>query len=190
VGQAGAVKHLDRSLRRRRLDQAVRRIPIGARVLDVGCHDGALFRAIGFGLREGIGIDADLLAELRGDNYRLFPGRFPGDLPADVGAFDVITMLAMFEHVPADEQRAVVEACWGLLRGGGSVVITVPSALVDPILDALVAVRLIDGMQHEEHHGFEPDDLVPLFTAVGFELQEHHRFQLGLNNLFVFRRPA
>jgi 2-polyprenyl-3-methyl-5-hydroxy-6-metoxy-1,4-benzoquinol methylase len=184
------VKHLDRSLRRRRLDQAVRRIPIGARVLDVGCHDGALFRAVGFGLRDGIGIDADLLGELASDSYRLLPGRFPDDLPADVGTFDVITMLAVFEHVPADEQRAVVDACWRLLRGGGSVVLTVPSALVDPILDALVAVRLIDGMQHEEHHGFEPSDLAPLFRSVGFELAEHRRFQFGLNNVFVFRRPG
>ena len=69
-------------------------------------------------------------------------------------------------------------------------VVTVPSSLVDPILDVLVAVRVIDGMQHEEHFGFQPADLVPLFRSAGFDLQDRHRFQLGLNNLFVFRRPA
>ena len=54
------MRYLDRFLRDRRLAQVVRRIPVGAAVLDVGCHDGALFRAIGFGLRFGVGIDSDL----------------------------------------------------------------------------------------------------------------------------------
>jgi 2-polyprenyl-3-methyl-5-hydroxy-6-metoxy-1,4-benzoquinol methylase len=180
------VRYLDRFLRDRRLAQVARRIPVGATVLDVGCHDGALFRAIGFGLRHGVGIDSDLLGELRAERYRLLPGRFPDDLPPDVGPFDVITMLAVFEHVPAAQQAEVVRACWQLLNDGGQVIITVPSPAVDPILDALVATHVIDGMKHEEHFGFDPADLPALFEAGGFRLENRHRFQFGLNNLFVF----
>jgi SAM-dependent methyltransferase len=155
-------------------------------VLDVGCHDGALFRAIGFGLRHGVGIDSDLLGEMRAATYRLIPGRFPDDLPADVGPFDVVTMLAVFEHVPTAEQGAVVQACWRVLNDGGRVIVTVPSPAVDRILDVLVATHLIDGMEHEQHFGFDPADLPAVFESAGFRLEHRHRFQLGLNNLFVF----
>lgn len=185
-----AMKYLDRFLRDRRLDQIVRRIPPGARVLDVGCHDGALFRALGHSLRDGFGLDADLVGPLTGPRYRLEPGMFPSDVPDDVGTFDAITMAAAFEHIPTGQHEAVATACWELLADGGQVVLTVPSPLVDPILDTLVALHIADGMEHGQHFGFQPADLVPLFTGHGFELTHRHTFQLGLNNLFVFTKPG
>ncbi len=184
------MKFLDRYLRDRRLDQVVRRIPPGARVLDVGCHDGAMFRALGHSLREGWGVDAALVGPLDGPRYRLLPGSFPNDMPSDAGVFDAVTMAAVFEHIPTDEQPAVAKACWELLVDGGQVVLTVPSPLVDPILDVLAATRIIDGIEHHQHFGFQPADLVPLFTGHGFELAHRHSFQLGLNNLFVFVKPV
>lgn len=182
------MKYVDRFLRDRRIDQAVRRIPIGAAVLDVGCHDGELFRALGHSLRHGLGIDSELVGELQGERYRLVPGWFPQDLPADAGEFDVVTMLAVFEHIPPDQQDGVVEACRKHLRPGGRVVITVPSPIVDPILDGLVKIKVIDGIEHEQHFGFKPSDLQPLFERNGFTLEHEHKFQLGLNNLLVFVR--
>jgi 2-polyprenyl-3-methyl-5-hydroxy-6-metoxy-1,4-benzoquinol methylase len=186
---SGTVKYLDRHLRDRRVGQIVRRIPPGARVLDVGCHDGALFRALGPALRDGLGMDDALLGPLTGDRYHLLPGSFPSELPSDAGEFDAITMAAVFEHIPTDEQAGVVKACWELLTDGGQVLLTVPSPLVDPLLDVLAAVRIIDGMEHHQHFGFKPADLTPLFTSHGFALAEHRTFQLGLNNLFIFAKP-
>ena len=54
------MRRFDRFIRDQRINQAVRFIRPGSRVLDIGCHDGALFRAIGPALREGVGIDPDL----------------------------------------------------------------------------------------------------------------------------------
>lgn len=184
------MRSLDRILSAWRIRVAVADIGPGARVLDVGCHDGALFRAIGPGLREGIGLDPELLGPLDGPNYRLLPGRFPDDLPGDPGRFDAITMLALFEHIPGDDQPSVVKACHDLLNPGGRVVLTVPSPLVDPILDGLIKLGLADGMAHEEHYGFDVGQVRPLFESAGFETLVDRRFQLGLNNAFVFRRPV
>lgn len=183
------MRMLDRALRDWRVAVAVAEIPPGARVLDVGCHDGALFRAIGPGLREGLGLDPALVGVLEGERYRLLPGRFPDDVPDDAGPFDAITMLALFEHIPPEDQPGVVEACAKLLVSGGLVVLTVPSPAVDPVLDALVKVGLADGMAHEEHYGFRTESLVPLFRDGGFEVVSTRRFQLGMNNAFVFRAP-
>ena len=43
-------------------------------------------------------------------------------------------------------------------------------------------------MALEEHHGFTPSEVKPLFESAGFRLAIHKKFQLGLNNLFVFTK--
>jgi len=183
------LKLLDRALRDWRIARAASQIPPGAEILDIGCHDGQLFRSLGPALRSGIGMDADLVGELEGDRYRLFPGHFPEDLPGDVGPFDAVTMLAVFEHIPTEAQTDVVEACWKVLKPGGVVIITVPATLVDPMPDVMIKFRIIDGMEVDEHHGFVPADLEPLFVAQGFVPMLHQAFQFGLNNLVTFTKP-
>jgi 2-polyprenyl-3-methyl-5-hydroxy-6-metoxy-1,4-benzoquinol methylase len=103
--------------------------------------------------------------------------------------FDVITMLAVLEHVPRAEQSVVASGCARLLKSGSRVIITVPSPRVDAILKGLRAVRLVEGMSLEQHYGFEPREVVPLFTGAALRLVVHRTFQLGLNNLFVFQKP-
>jgi SAM-dependent methyltransferase len=161
----------------------------GARVLDVGCADGHLLRALGPHAHDSVGIDAE--APLASDStraggrYRLIRGRFPDDLGA-VGQFDVITMLAVFEHFPDADHARVVEACRRLLRPGGRVVLTVPAPAVDRIVDVLVRLRLADGMDIGSHHAYDPERTPGLFD--GFRVVRHVRFELGLNHLFVLER--
>jgi len=184
------MKATDRILQRWRIAKAAKWIPKGARVLDVGCADGALFRQLRHRLAPGgIGIDHDLAQRTEAYGAVLYPGIFPADLPPAAGIFDAITMLAVLEHVPTDAQPALANACREHLAPGGRLIISVPSALVDPILDALKAVRIIDGMELEEHYGFEVGSTPAIFEPAGFRLLLRRRFQLGLNNLFVFEKP-
>jgi SAM-dependent methyltransferase len=184
------MKALDRFLQRRRIAMALRWIPPGSRVLDIGCSEGALFRAGAGRIVGGLGLDPDPVTTWPGEPFAFRRGRFPDAIHPDDGPFDAITMLAVFEHVPADVHRAWVDRCRALLRPGGRAIITVPSAAVDPILDGLRAVRLIDGMALEEHHGFTASETPGIFAAGGLPLVRHRRFQLGLNNLYVVERPA
>jgi hypothetical protein len=59
---------------------------------------------------------------------------------------------------------------------------------VDWILAVLKFLRLIDGMSLEEHHGYQVKQTTAIFSAKSFRLLRRKRFQLGLNNLFVFER--
>ena len=53
-----------------------------------------------------------------------------------------------------------------------------------------MALRLVNGMEAHQHHGFVPGDLHGVFTGPQWRLALHRTFQLGLNHLFVFERTS
>lgn len=182
-------KAVDRLLQRWRLRKARRFVPPGARVLDVGCSDGALFRFLGGRISGGLGLDTSLRRPVEGPGYRLLPGSFPEGIPNEE-RFDAIVMLAVVEHMPEAALRRLPEDCARFLRPGGRVIITVPSPAVDRVLHLLMRFRLIAGMHVHEHYGFDPWGVPDLFRDGELRLKRAQRFQLGLNNLFVFERPG
>ena len=157
-------------------------------MLDVGCADGALFRFLDRHLAGGVGIDMDPVPAST-PKYRYVQGAFPSALPAG-DPYDLVVALAVVEHIPEKDQAAFAAACMHALRGGGRVVITVPSSRVDDLLKVLKAIRVVDGMADHQHYGFNPLHAIAAFEGAGFAMERHSRFQLGLNNLFVFRKPA
>ena len=161
---------------------------MGSRVLDVGCADGALFSVLSDRISGGVGIDPDAAPGTPRDGVRIGPGLFPADAPDE--RFDVITMLAVVEHLPLAAHAATGTAVARLLRPGGRLVITVPEPAVDRIVDRLARLRLADGMSLHEHHGFSTEETARIFEPHGLRLVTHRRFQLGLNNLFVFERRS
>lgn len=178
---------VDRFLQRWRIAKAIRHIPSGARVLDIGSCEGPLFHALGERLGSGLGVDPTLKADQDLGRIQLRAGGFPEAVPAGCEPFDVITMLAVLEHFPEAAYAGLSANCAKYLKPKGKVVITVPSALVDHILVALQWCRLIDGMSLEEHHGYDNERTESVF-APHFRLIHRQRFQLGLNNLFVFEK--
>lgn len=181
------MKHVDRWLQNWRISQASRWLPDQLRLIDIGAYHGETFEALGVKLTEGFGVEPLLDSKIEAPSYVIEPGYFP-DVRPSKGNWDAITMLAVLEHIPDEQQIAIVDGCYDLLRPGGRVIITVPAHAVDHILTALKFCRLIDGMSLEEHHGFEPADTKRIFNSPRFRLMHHSRFQLGLNHLFVFEK--
>lgn len=191
-GQRGAIRQtklLDRLLRDERIARARPFIPRGAVVLDIGCGDGELLRLLSGHIERGVGIEPTLAEKVTGENFELIPGRFPDDVPAGI-EFDVITLLAVLEHLRPADQALLAEACARLLKPDGRIVITVPSARVDDILHVLLRLHLIAGMAAHEHYGFRAADTLAIFTPPHYRLVRRATFQLRLNNLFVFERCA
>ena len=179
---------LDRWIQRLRIAEVRGFIPRGARLLDIGCDDGAIFRQLGDRLTGGLGIEPKLLDPVDVGPFRLVPGTFPTALDRN-DRFDVITLLAVLEHIPSDEQASMVGAIEHHLAPGGFLIITVPSPRVDSILAVLTRLRLVHGMSVDEHYGFDPSQVPPLFATTRLALYKRRSFQFGLNNLFVFRLP-
>src|SRR5258705_111069 len=131
-----------------------------------------------------VGIDREAPA-----GQGLIRGSFPQDL-VDKGPYDVIALLAVFEHVHDEDRPAFVAACRALLRRGGRVVVTVPAPLVDRIVDVLRKLRLLHRMDIHAHHGYRPEQTPMYFADAGMRLVTHERFELRLNHLFEVELPA
>lgn len=180
------MKLADRLLQRWRLAKALPWVRQGSHVLDVGCADGALFAAAGERICSGVGVDLTESATWPAGPWLRRTGPFPGAVPEDE-TFDAILMLAVVEHVDEQTLKEWAAACVRLLRPGGRVIVTVPSPLVDQILHVGIALRVFEGIAAHEHHGFDPTQLPELFATSGLVIEHASRFQLGLNNLYVFR---
>src|SRR5258706_980116 len=145
-----------------RMIAARKYIPKGSRVLDIGCFDGTLFRFLGDHISGGVGIDPSVRNESSDGHFRLIPGRFPEGVPKEM-TFDVITLLAVIEHFKPEILSQLSINCAMHLKPGGLVIITVPSAFLDPILHVLAFFHIISPMSLEEHHGFEPETTTTIF---------------------------
>ena len=183
------MKWFDRFLRNCRIRKALPHLAKAGRVLDVGCGDGTLLRRLAGDGFLGVGIDPRLTNPQDAPGVQSVRGNFPGDLPA-CEPFEAVAMLAVIEHVPEGTKSAWAAASHRLLADGGRVVLTVPSPRVDAILAVLRFFRLADGTALEEHHGFNPGEVTPLFESAGFRLAIHKKFKLGFNKLLVLTKNA
>jgi len=181
------MKWLDYRLQWERTRRVVPYVVKGARVLDIACADGALFRVLDDRLSGGVGIDMDPVPTSTA-KYRYIHGSFPSAMPPGE-PFDVVAALAVVEHIPDQDQAAFAAGCAAQMRSGGRLVVTVPSRTVDDLLRVMKAIHLLDGMRDEQHHRFDPRHAIAMFENAGLLLERHATFELGLNHLLVFRKP-
>jgi ubiquinone/menaquinone biosynthesis C-methylase UbiE len=84
----------------------------------------------------------------------------------------------------------VLREAYRILAPGGSLILTWPSEMVDPILKVLHGLGLVsDEMESDEHQTRIPTQtLRTMLQRIGFQKFVHERFEFGLNNLLVASR--
>lgn len=105
------------------ISSALSRVPVGGRILDIGCGTGgttAFFRQ--FGQVTGLETDrsAIKLAKARGLSVKQGSANL---LPFASHSFDLITLCDVLYHKGVDEKKALIEA-YRVLRPGGWLLIT------------------------------------------------------------------
>ena len=176
---------IDRFIARMRFRAAYPFVKQGARVCDLGCGLEAAFLDYAADLiAVGVGLD-DQVADGQVGRWKRVRGDLQSPLPFEDGEFDHVVMLAVLEHLTEPER--VLREALRVIAPGGSLIMTWPSSMVDPILKVLHKLRLVsDEMESEEHQKRIPvETLQEMLRRIGFQKFVHHRFELGLNNLMA-----
>jgi SAM-dependent methyltransferase len=179
---------LDHFIARQRFRAAYPHIRKNARVCDLGCGlDAAFLEYAAERIAEGVGVD-DQVREGADGRWRRVRADITKALPLESGQFDHVVMLAVLEHLP--EPEPVLREIHRVLAPGGSLIMTWPSGMVDPILNVLHRLRLVsDEMESDEHQKRIPAaTLQQMLHRIGFSDFLHYTFELGLNNLMVAHR--
>lgn len=178
----------DRFLRALRIRAILKYIPVGSRHLDFGSgREGYLLAYLKLRrlIVHGVGIDTFSLESLehgielrRGGLERIKAGE----------KFDVVTMLAVLEHLQ-DPETALITLNQAL-RPGGRIILTVPSTYSKPVLEFLAfKLHLISEPEIRDHkHYYNRAMLLALLKKTGFSSVEHRYFQLFMNNFVIARK--
>lgn len=65
--------------------------------------------------------------------------------------FDVVTMLAVFEHIKLNELINILREIRRILKPEGRLILTTPAAWSGPVLDIMAQLRLVSSDEIEEH---------------------------------------
>jgi SAM-dependent methyltransferase len=179
---------LDHFIAKMRFRAAYPFVRSGSRVCDLGCGlESAFLDYAGEKISHGVGVDDQVEDGMRG-RWQRVRGDIGAPLPLESGQFDHVAMLAVLEHLRQPE--TVLREAHRILAPGGSLIMTWPSSMVDPILKVLHGLRLVsDEMESDEHQRRIPvEALQSLLQRIGFHQFIHRRFEFGLNNLMVASR--
>jgi ubiquinone/menaquinone biosynthesis C-methylase UbiE len=181
---------LEPILRRMRLKKVlptIHRYP-DCRLLDIGCGwDYRLLKTVEPFIGSGVGIDFKV-PEMESTKIKTVRMQMTDSLPFESESFDIVTMLAVLEHL-SDPLRMVSET-ERVLKKGGRLVLTVPSKIAKPVLEFMAfSLKIVNANEirdHKKYYNFE--DIRSLVNRTGLIVEEHRYFQMGMNNYCVARK--
>jgi SAM-dependent methyltransferase len=137
--------------RARVVDQLIPSVARSGRLLDVGCGAYPFFLAH-TDFREKVGIDY-AVEKIDDDSITLmtYDLRRETTLPFENDFFDVVTMLAVFEHIEPDRLSGVLSEIRRVLKPGGLYILTTPAKWTDKLLRAMAGLGLVSRQEIEDH---------------------------------------
>lgn len=157
-------------------------------LLDIGCGWEARFlKDVEPLIARGIGIDPKA-PDIQHPKISTITCHLEDSLPFNDSTFDVVTMLAVLEHL--DHAKAVTAEIHRVLRPGGFLCGTVPSLLAKPVLEFLAyKLNIVNPDEIRDHKKYYyRQSIYNLMTDSGFVALQHNYFQLGMNNFFVAKK--
>lgn len=181
--QEPILEPLLRKLRMKRILPSIKQYP-KCRLLDVGCGwDAVLLREVEPYIDSGVGIDLKAPSIFSG-KIKTYQAVLEGSLSFPDNSFDVVTMLAVLEHL--DDAPHIVNEVLRVLTPGGIFIGTVPSKASKPVLEFLsYRMGIVNPDEIRDHKCYyDRFSLKKLLEAGGFYRIQHQYFQLGMNNFF------
>jgi ubiquinone/menaquinone biosynthesis C-methylase UbiE len=178
---------LEPILRWMRLQQVVPHIQRNSNVLDIGCGRSAAFlRSIAPHINQGIGIDFKVDQHIEIANIKTQRQVLDKDLPFADASFDVVTMLAVLEHI--ENEPEILSEVHRVLAPNGKLILTVPSIWAQPVLEFLAyKLKLVSKDEIQDHKRYYTHDKLKevLVENTGFQKFSHRYFQFWMNNFCI-----
>lgn len=157
-------------------------------LLDIGCGwECRLLKAVEPHIKSGVGIDFKVPPS-ETDKIKTHNLRLDSNLPFPDESFDVVTMVAVLEHLAKPAQ--MIGEIERVLKKGGRLVITVPSKAAKPVLEFLAyRLKIINADEirdYKQYYGKK--ELADLFKNTKLVVERHRYFQFGFNNLLVAKK--
>lgn len=158
------------------------------RILDIGCGSYPYFLS-NTSFKEKYGLDPSLkLSEISDKNLNLkVLDITKNKLPFKNNYFNVITMLAVFEHIEQDKLPEILYEIKRVLKKGGVFIITTPAPWADKLLHSMARFGLISSEEiHEHKHNHPKEKIEGILIASGFEKRKIKSgfFELLMNMWF------
>lgn len=133
-------------------------------------------------IRQGVGIDYKV-APMQLGHIQTIQQRLTDRLPFPDASFEVVTLLAVLEHLEAEQP--ILAEIRRVLQPNGKLVLTVPSIWAQPVLEFLsYRLKLIDEREIRDHKRYY--DRARLYRSLVEQAQfrqfQHRYFQWGMNN--------
>lgn len=149
------------------------------KILDLGCGIYPYF-LVNSNFDEKYGIDQEIeTVEFKHLKLKLFNYNIDTapKLPFEKDHFDVITMLAVIEHLNLDQIFRLLRECSLILKKDGILIITTPAYWSDIILKIMATFRIASPDEIFDHKGtFNLQQLIDLLIKTDFKRE---RIQIG-----------
>lgn len=154
------------------------------RILDVGCGSYPYFLSHTY-FAEKFAVDQlEKPQSISNINWHTLDLNSAPKLPFEGGYFDMVTMLAVVEHLSPNSLVTIFQEAHRVLRPGGRLIITTPAAWSDGILKFMARVNLVSKEEIDEHvFAYTLPLLGWYFGKAGFEMTKVRfgYFEFNLN---------
>lgn len=139
------------------------------KILDIGCGTVPYF-LMNTTFHEKHGIDKNVQLSDNIIQLQRFDFETCDKIPFDDNFFDVITMLAVIEHIEPNKVSAILEEIRRILKPNGRLILTTPAPWSDALLRLLAKLKIVSSEEIDDHKAVYSHGLTShLLCTAGFE---------------------
>lgn len=157
------------------------------KILDIGCGEHPLF-LYSIDFKEKFGIDRLNIKDKKGINFKRLDIS-KGILPYRDNTFNIITCLAVIEHINLVSGKKLIKEVYRILKPFGKFIITTPTIRGNNLLKYLSKIGLINKEKLSEHTKiYSLEELRVLLMLYNFNILGMGLFELKLNNYICVQK--